>query len=138
LPKRKKASKKCKEKNGDRGNNDPPSKPGNNNNNNHNQQPSKTANNQPAKTDKPDCDAIGRDDLKALASEIQSDNAIQKRATRTSLQTRRLKLQTRGYGTKKGEVCKKKGKGVSVDSKKYPSAGEKFMVRQMLTAWDDP
>ena len=139
-PKGKKASKKCKEKNGDRDNNDSPSKTGSNNND---KQPSQTAKNQPAKTDKPNCAAIGRDDLKALASEIQSDDAVQKRAIRTSLQTRRLELHARDYSEKPGQVCQKKKagggktKGVEVKSKKYPSAGEDVMVRLILTAWDD-
>ena len=140
-PKSKKASKRCRERNGESNEEKRPTKTENNN------QPSPTSHNtftsqaniqssgsQPsthsatpssssanARTTA-DCAAIGRDDLEALLEDFKSDEIIEeKRDARVSIHSRRL--QARGYNRKSGDVCK-----VTLTSGRYPTAGDKFMV----------
>lgn len=132
-PKGKKASKKCKEKNGETDDNDSPSKTGDNN------QPTQTSN-QPSQTSdqassttsdagptaKVDCAALGRKDMDDPVEEEfpdEKEDLIEKRVGGPTLQSRRLTLEARGLGVKPGSSC-----GGQLNSKKYPSAGDKVMV----------
>ncbi|KAF2686380.1 hypothetical protein K458DRAFT_387388 [Lentithecium fluviatile CBS 122367] len=122
----KKASKKCKEKNGESDNDSTPSKTKDNNQPTQtNNQPSKTSD-QPTKTsDQPsrtrsqsssitpsmvatakvDCAAIGRNDMEVLSEENPSiyGDLPEKRAVGTALQSRHLEVRT--LNQKKGQAC---------------------------------
>jgi hypothetical protein len=130
-PKGKKASKRCKERNGESDKDESPSKTRNNNQPSQTSKQSTQSSADTRPTEKPDCATIGKNDLKILSEEVEIDELTQKRIARTPLQARRLQI--RDYKPKVAEVCKaskNKGSGATLDSKKYPSAGEEFMVRQ--------
>lgn len=139
-PKGKKASKKCKDKNGDKDedNSNTPSKTADST------QPSKSADeNQPIQTSTQpsastidagptataDCAAIGRKDLQVLLEDAPSVEGEEsaKRARRTTFQSRRL--ESRRFSFKEAETCVGSSK-VFLNSKKYPTASEKVMVSQ--------
>jgi hypothetical protein len=125
-PKGKKASKVCKKKNGDSDDGDEKSKsdppkhdppkhnPPNNDlpKNNRPTKPKEEPKTEP--TLKPNCAAIGRNDM-------PHDGGVKQRALRTPLQDRRL--ETRDFGFKYPKVC-----SVKLLSKEYPQSGDKFMV----------
>ncbi|KAF2463814.1 uncharacterized protein BDR25DRAFT_362485 [Lindgomyces ingoldianus] len=125
-PKGKKASKKCKEKNGENDNNNAPSRTRDNNQPTKTSQRPSTTTTDAGPTAKADCAAIGRNDMVALL-EITPDveeGLVGKRAVGTTLQNRRLEART--FRPKKGDACVGSRK-TTVESKKYPSAGENVM-----------
>lgn len=137
-PKGKKASKRCKEKNGekDEDESETPSKTEDRNQPTEtNDQASKTSDQASSTTTdagptaRPDCDAIGRNNLENVLEEIPSEPE-EKRTVGTTLQGRRL--QARDYGFKAGTSCKRKRK-TTLDSRKYPQSGDEFMVGQADT-----
>jgi hypothetical protein len=148
-PKGKKASKRCKERNGEKDEDQPPSKTEGNNNKpsptGNNDHPSKTSNQPSSTSTQPasstiqssssaspkatnDCAAIGKNDLETLSDEYESDDVTEtKRSLRSSLQSRRLL--ERSFSKKRGaKVC-----NVALESKRYPPSGEQFMVSQALS-----
>jgi len=143
-PKGKKASKKCKEKNGEKDEDDSPSKTGDNNQPTQTKdQPSKTSD-QPSQTSdqassttsdagptaKADCAAIGRKDMEAPVDEFpeEGEDAIEKRVGGATLQSRRLTLEARKLAPKKGSACEEGIESTTLNSRNYPSAGDTLMV----------
>jgi hypothetical protein len=116
-PKGKKASKKCKERNGDHDDNDKPSPTPTKDTS----QPAKTSD-PPVNTPKSDCAAIGQNDLDVFLADNPS--AVEKRVVGTTLHSRRLQSRN----PKRGEACEGSRK-TEVKSKRFPSSGDVAMVR---------
>jgi hypothetical protein len=151
-PKGKKASKKCKEKNGESDDDKSPSITEDNSQPTQASNQPSTAKNEPSQTNnqpsstttdtgptaKVDCAAIGREDLETLFETIPDEEEgglVEKRTVGTTLQSRRL--EPRNLKAKPGRTCKgfagEQLGGGELKSKKYPTAGDSLMVGQAYT-----
>jgi hypothetical protein len=144
-PKGKKASKKCKEKEGNGGDDDSPPRSADN------EQPSQTNNDQPSRTSsqasstttsalatpKTSCEEIGRRDFEQLSKEYPSDEefdepeVIEERSRPgITFHDRRLKFEERAaksFRPKKATACEG-SRATKLNSKAYPGAEQAIMV----------
>jgi hypothetical protein len=150
-PKGKKASKECKKKNGESEDEDP-AKTGDNNQPTPTNDPQSSAVSSTSTSDSSvptaDCAAIGRKDQESLLEENPSlgeePDLPAKRAVGSTLQSRRLEARKRGFSEKSSQPCftgKNVNKligGMTIKSKKYPTAGDDSMVGRASLCRSDP
>lgn len=130
--------KKCKERNGDRGNDESKSKTKDAAKSTSATAISSTVSSSPTPEPTVDCAAIGRRDTENLQREYPDPDAEDDddESEAPESQARSLGLEVRAkstYKPKKGKAC-----GVDLWSGKYPPSGDEFMVRLMIRLTNRP